>query len=75
METCDADYPQINTVIFTDFSLQQITHLACLLKDIPADNILQESMRPEWTRPGPNGSLLWNQNSLMLRLRELGLTP
>ncbi|HEY3312944.1 MAG TPA: LCP family protein [Anaerolineales bacterium] len=68
-------YQQFSNLIVTDFSPEQIVHLSCLLKDIPATGVLQESVRPEWTSPGPNGSLLWNSYNVMNRLRELGLVP
>jgi len=68
-------YTQFSAVIVTDFTPEQITHLACLLKDVPVGSVLQESVRPEWTRPGPRGSLLWDQYSVLTRLKELGLTP
>lgn len=65
-------YTQFSAVIITDFTPEQITHLACLLKDVPPDSILQEGVRPEWTSPGPRGSLRWDQYSLFTRLKELG---
>lgn len=66
-------YKQFSAVIITDFSPEQIAHLACLLKDVPVDSIMQESVKPEWTSPGPRGSLLWNEQNVLTRLRELGL--
>jgi anionic cell wall polymer biosynthesis LytR-Cps2A-Psr (LCP) family protein len=68
-------YKQFSSVIVTDFSLEQIINLACLLKNVPPDSIIQESVRPEWTSPGPHGSLLWDQYSLKARLKELELIP
>jgi len=50
-------YTKFSAVIATDFTPEQITHLACLLKVIPPDLILQESVKPEWTSPGPSGLL------------------
>ena len=68
-------YKQFSSVIVTDFSPEQVTHLACLLKEVGSNGILQESVRPEWTSPGPRGSLLWNKYYVLTRLKELGITP
>jgi anionic cell wall polymer biosynthesis LytR-Cps2A-Psr (LCP) family protein len=68
-------YTKFSDVIVTDFTLEQITHLSCLLKKIASDSVLQEGVRPEWTSPGPNSSLLWDQNKLLTRLKELNLIP
>jgi anionic cell wall polymer biosynthesis LytR-Cps2A-Psr (LCP) family protein len=69
-------YAQFSDVIATDLSPEQINHLACLLQEVPNDAILQESVRPEWTSPGPQpGSLAWDKTSVFNRLKELGLTP
>lgn len=68
-------YTQFSAVIVTDFTPEQITHLACLLKDVSPNFILQESVKPEWTSPGPKGSLEWDRFSVMTRLKELGLIP
>jgi LCP family protein required for cell wall assembly len=66
-------YVQFSAVIITDFTPEQITHLACLLQNISPDAIVQESVKPEWTSPGPRGSLLWSKVDVINRLRELGL--
>jgi LCP family protein required for cell wall assembly len=66
-------YAQFRSVIATDLSLEQINNLTCLLKEVPSSSIIQESVRPEWTSPGPLGSLLWDKNSVITRLKELGL--
>jgi len=68
-------YSQFSAVIITDFTPEQITHLACLLKDVTPDAILQESVRQEWTSPGPRGSLLWNRANVLNRLTELEFIP
>jgi anionic cell wall polymer biosynthesis LytR-Cps2A-Psr (LCP) family protein len=66
-------YVQFSAVIITDFTPEQITHLACLLQNISPDAIIQETVKPEWTSPGPRGSLLWSKVDVYNRLRELGL--
>jgi len=66
-------YAQFKGVIATDLSLEQINNLTCLLKEVPSSSIVQDSVRPEWTSPGPLGSLLWNKNNVINMLRELGL--
>ncbi len=69
-------YAQFNQVIATDLSPEQINHLACLLKEVPNDAILQDSVRPEWTSPGPQeASYLWDKTSVLDRLKELELIP
>ena len=68
-------YNQFSAVIVTDFTPEQITHLACLLKEVGTDGILQESVRPEWTSPGPRGSFLWNKYYVLNRLQQLGVIP
>lgn len=69
-------YSQFSDVIATDLSPEQINHLSCLLKEVPANAIIQDQVRPEWTSPGPQkDSLLWNKTSVLNRLRELGLIP
>jgi LCP family protein required for cell wall assembly len=69
-------YTQFNEVIATDLSPEQINHLACLLQEVPKEAILQDSVRQEWTSPGPQtGSLLWDKTSVLNRLKELGLIP
>ena len=66
-------YAQFKAVIATDLSLEQINNLTCLLKEVPSSSIVQDSVRPEWTFPGPLGSLLWNKTNVINRLKELGL--
>ena len=66
-------YAQFRGVLATDLSLEQINNLSCLLKEAPAGSIIQDSVRPEWTSVGPLGSLLWNKNNVITRLKELGL--
>ena len=68
-------YNQFSAVIVTDFTPEQITHLACLLKQVGSNGILQDSVRPEWTWSGPRESLLWNKNYVLSRIHELGFTP
>ncbi len=69
-------YTQFKEVIATDLSPEQINHLACLLKEIPTDAIIQDQVRPEWTSPGPQlGSLLWDKTNVFNRMKELGLIP
>jgi len=66
-------YSKFSAVIVTDFSPEQIQHLVCLLKNVPSQSIIQETVQPAWTHPGPNSSLLWDQSSVLTRLKELGL--
>jgi LCP family protein required for cell wall assembly len=69
-------YAQYNDVIVTDLSPEQINHLVCLLGEVPKTSILQESVRQEWTTPGPQqGSYRWDTTLVINRLKELGLTP
>jgi LCP family protein required for cell wall assembly len=69
-------YAQFNEVIATDLSPEQINHLACLLQEVPKEAILQDSVRQEWTSPGPQrGSFLWDKTGVLNRLRELGMVP
>jgi LCP family protein required for cell wall assembly len=69
-------YVQFDEVIATDLSPEQINHLACLLKEVPAAAIVQDQVRQEWTSPGPQkGSLLWDKTNVLNRLKELGLVP
>jgi hypothetical protein len=68
-------YTQFSAVIITDFTPEQIANLACLLKDVTPDAIIQESVKQEWTSPGPKGSLLWSKFDVLNRLKELGLIP
>lgn len=60
----------------TDLSPEQINHLSCLLKEIPASSIVQDQVKQEWTTPGPErGSLLWDRAKIINRLQELNLVP
>ena len=68
-------YTQYKQVVATDLSLEQINHLACLLNEVPTTAFIQEGVRQEWTSPGPQGSLLWNQTNVLNQLRQLGLIP
>jgi LCP family protein required for cell wall assembly len=69
-------YAQFNEVIATDLSPEQINHLACMLQEVPKDAILQDSVRQEWTSPGPQaGSLLWDRTNVLNRMKELDLIP
>ena len=68
-------YNRFKAVVATDLSLEQINHLACLLKEVPANSIIKESVRREWTNPGPQGSLVWDQNNVLTLLKGLGLIP
>lgn len=69
-------YAQYNDVIVTDLSPEQINHLVCLLQEVPKEAILQDSVRQEWTSPGPQqGSFRWDTTVVINRLKELGLTP
>jgi LCP family protein required for cell wall assembly len=61
--------------INSDFSLEQVNHLVCLLKEAEADRILQDGVKEEWTTPGPEGSLLWDGAKILGRLQELGMLP
>jgi LCP family protein required for cell wall assembly len=66
-------FSKFKNVIITDMSFEQISHLACLLKETPAGSIIKEGVRQEWTSVGPAGSLLWKSENVLSRLRELGL--
>jgi LCP family protein required for cell wall assembly len=69
-------YVQFDEVLGTDLSPEQINHLACLLKEVPADAIIQEQVRQEWTSAGPQaGSLVWDKAAVLNQLKELGLVP
>ena len=68
-------YTQFKSVIATDLSLEQLNHLACLFKNVPDSSVTQDYVKQEWTSPGPQGSLLWNSNNVITRLKELGLIP
>jgi LCP family protein required for cell wall assembly len=69
-------YTQFNHVILTDLSPEQINHLACLLKEVPADAVVKDGVRQEWTSPGPqSGSLLWDKPNVLDQLKALGLIP
>ena len=61
--------------ITTDFTPQQVTRLTCLLKEVPAESIVQDGVKAEWTSPGPEGSLLWDKSKVLNRLKELGMIP
>jgi LCP family protein required for cell wall assembly len=66
---------QFRDAINTDLTLEQINHLVCLLKEVEADSIIQEGVLEEWTNPGPEGSLLWDEMKVLGRLEELGMIP
>jgi LCP family protein required for cell wall assembly len=68
-------FTQFNQVIYTDLSPEQINHLACLLKETPKEAVIQDGVQQAWTSPGPQGSLLWDNTSVMNRLKTLGLIP
>ena len=59
----------------TDFSPEQVNHLACLLKEVQVGSIVQDGVKAEWTSPGPEGSLLWDKPNVLNRLKELGMIP
>jgi polyisoprenyl-teichoic acid--peptidoglycan teichoic acid transferase len=66
---------QFRDAINTDLTLEQINNLVCLLKEVEADSIIQEGVLEEWTNPGPEGSLLWDEMKVLGRLEELGMIP
>jgi LCP family protein required for cell wall assembly len=66
---------QFRHSINSDFSLEQVNHLVCLLKEAETDRILQDGVKEEWTTPGPEGSLLWDEAKMLERLQELGMIP
>jgi LCP family protein required for cell wall assembly len=69
-------YAQFHEVIVTDLSPEQINHLACLLKEVPSDAIVQDQVRQEWTSPGPQpGSLAWERTNILNQMKALGLIP
>lgn len=68
-------YAQFNQVVATDLSLEQINHLACLMNEVPRESIRYESVRPEWTSPGPYGSFLWDKSQILRQLSDLELIP
>jgi LCP family protein required for cell wall assembly len=69
-------YAQFDETIATDLSPEQISHLSCLLKEVPAEAIVQDQVRQEWTSAGPQpGSLAWDKTLIVNRLQELGLVP
>jgi hypothetical protein len=69
-------YAQFSEVIGTDLSPEQINHLACLLREVPKEAIIQSGVRQEWTSPGSQpGSLLWDKTSVFNQMKELGLLP
>ena len=69
-------YAQFNEVIATDLSPEQINHLSCLLKEVPAEAIVQDQVRQEWTSSGPQaGALAWDKTTVLNRLKELDLIP
>jgi LCP family protein required for cell wall assembly len=66
---------QFRRAINSDFSLEQVNHLVCLLREIEEEAIVQEGVLEEWTTPGPEDSLLWDEAQLFGRLEELGMIP
>jgi len=68
-------YARYKNVIATDLSLEQINHLSCLMKEIPASALIQDGVKQEWTSPGPQGSLAWNKDKILAHLKSLGLIP
>lgn len=68
-------YSQFTQPIITDLSLDQMTHIACLLTKTSEEKIVQQSILPGSTQPGPVGSLLWDKDAVKLKLTELGIIP
>ena len=69
-------YAQFKDAMVTDLSPEQINHLSCLVKEIPAEAVVQAHVKQEWTSRGPQaGSLLWDKDSVLNQLKELGLIP
>jgi hypothetical protein len=69
-------YTQFNETLVTDLSPEQINHLACLLKQVPSEAVVQEQVKQEWTSAGPQaGSLLWDKTAVLNQLKALGLIP
>lgn len=66
-------YQQVSDAIVTDLSPEQVTNLACLMKAIPKESIVQDAVKSEWTTAGPQESLLWDSTKVFARLKELGL--
>ncbi len=66
-------FTQFQQAIATDFSPEQIAHLACLLKEVPQSAIIQDEVRKEWTSSGPQGFLLWDKLKVTNRLKEMGI--
>lgn len=69
-------YAQFREAIVTDLSPEQINQLACLLREVPKEAIIQSGVRQEWTSPGPQpGSLLWDKTSAFNQMKDLELFP
>jgi len=66
-------YEQVKEAMVTDLSPEQIIQLSCLMKNLPKESIIQDVVKPEWTTPGPQGSLLWDSTKVLARLKELQL--
>jgi LCP family protein required for cell wall assembly len=66
---------QFEDSIYTDFSPEQVKYLRCLMREVEVESIIQDGVKAEWTSPGPEGSLLWDKENVLNRLRELGMIP
>lgn len=73
--TTDIADQNLRDVIVTDLTPEQIVNFACLLKEVERKDILLDNVKPEWTSPGPDGSLFWDKDKVQARLRELQLIP
>ena len=66
-------FQQFSNAIVTDLSPSQISNLSCLMKSMSKESILEDEVKPEWTTPGPQESLLWDKAKVLARLKELEL--
>jgi LCP family protein required for cell wall assembly len=68
-------YLKYKDFVITDFSPEQVSQFACLLQEVESESIVQVGVKPEWTSPGKEGSLLWDRAKVMALLKELEIVP
>ncbi|MEI6289977.1 MAG: LCP family protein [Chloroflexota bacterium] len=61
------------SIIATDLAEADINNLICIMKEIPADSIVYDGVKPEWTTMNSDGSLSWDKQLVTERLSALGL--
>jgi polyisoprenyl-teichoic acid--peptidoglycan teichoic acid transferase len=64
-------YENINDIVFTSLSVEQLNSLNCMLKEVPKEDILTYEIGPDERVTGPDGKLIEPPKALQAILNDL----